>query len=138
MECFLTTSVTLTSEIVNAATITNWKGNSGTPPAPLFEVDDVDVLLLETILVIEFVLGDVTNDVVTTEVEVAIENVEATLVLGDELTVVDGGADDVPYSRTLLLEESATQRLPPESNARPPGKLSPARVVAALLLVKLG
>ena len=56
----------------------------------------------------------------------------------ERVVVVDEEAEPgPPYCRTLLLAESATQRLPLESNARPIGLFSPVEVVAAALVVKL-
>ena len=89
-----------------AATI--WYGNSGTPPPP--------PLVLE--VVVEMVVEMV--EVVVEVVELGAE-VEVLVVVFSVVDEVVAPLVEEPYSRTLPSPQSATQRLPLESNAIPVG-----------------
>jgi hypothetical protein len=62
-----------------------------------------------------------------------VDEVVDVAVVVDEVVVVVVLA----YTSTLLLAQSATQRLPDESKATPTGPSSPVAVVKRLLVVKL-
>jgi len=104
-----------------------WYGYSGTPPPPP--------------VVLEVELGEVAEDevelgeVVEDEVELLVVEVLVVGVLVVELVVdvlvVDVEtvvAEEAEYCRTLESTPSTTQRLPPESKARPVGWSSPVGV----------
>jgi hypothetical protein len=98
---------------VKTVATANWYGYTGTPlPAVVLDVE----------------VDEVTDEEMGREdvelVETGVEEVELEEVIGEEVELVVVDADTVTteeaeYSRTLLAAQSATQRLPLESNARP-------------------
>jgi hypothetical protein len=97
---------------VKTVATANWYGNSGTPPPPVVLDVEVDEVAEEDMGGEEVELVDMGG-----------EEVELEEVGGDEVElVVDGDtvvtAEPV-YSRTRLAAQSATHRLPLESNAMP-------------------